>query len=518
MSPADIAMAHGDYAKAETLYASESQAAGNLGPDSDRLHAALIRAQLRQSKIAAAEKDALAWLSAQPTNSWALVAVSEVEWRKGQIHETVQTLEKARTLDFCNPQVHADSAIYYRFGGLFASANRELTLARKLDPIDDDIESEWIGLQPRAVQLAELTSYLQRATYLSDDDRKDLMQRKERLSAPPGSGCHLASSVTSTSIPFLSIQDSPESRPVWGLNVTLNGNQRRLEIDTGASGLVLSKSAAKALHLNAESHFVAGGFGDSGGVDSFYAKVKSIKIGALEFQDCDVAVIDENISEAVDGLIGGDVFSHFLFTLDFPGRLVKLDPLPPRPGDTAEHNVPSLETGVSIDSGAPQDPYRDPSMKDWDAIWRNGHELILPVQLNSPTAPQKLFIVDTGSFADLISPDAAREVGTVSKGSWIQMAGLSGEVKKTWSTGPMKLYFSHLVAPTEGMLSVDTGTMTRGAGIEISGFLGAPSLHQLTVSIDYRDYLIHFAYDPKRLHRCAAAEDTTGDWTLADCY
>ncbi len=518
MSPGDIAMSKRDYARAESLYADESQAAiksGNQpGPDADRLHAALIRAQLRESKIAEAEKDAVSWAAAQPNNSWALVALAEVQWREGKPNEALQTATSIRTIDFCNPQAHADLANIYRMAGLYASANQELTLARKLDPIDDQIERDWLRLQPRADQLSELTRYLDHATFLPEDERRSLERRKERLSEPPASGCRLVTPLSSASIPFRTIQDGPRSHTYWGLDVSFDGKHRSLEIDTGASGLILTHDAARALHLTPNFQFKAAGIGDGGDVESFVTKVASIKIGSLEFQDCDVQVLGKTPEgmSAQDGLIGGDVFSHFLFTLDFPGRTLKLEPLPPRPGDTPAGSATALETGVSAAPDLPKDAYRDPSMKDWDRVWRSGHQLIVPVQLNSAKGPSKLFILDTGSQMDLISPDAAREVGKVSKGSWVNIVGISGEVKKTWTTGPMTLYFSHLGAPNGGLLSIDTSRIGKETGVEISGFLGAPTLHQLTMSIDYRDNLVHFTYDPKRIRRCM------GDISIPDCY
>ena len=518
LSPADIAMSHGDYAKAEALYADEIQAAsqsGNQpGPDADRLHAALIRAQLRQSKLADAEKDAVAWSTAQPNNSWALVALAELQWREGRPNDTIRTIDKIRALDYCNPQAHADSAMLYRFSGLYASADRELTLARKLDPIDPQIELAWLRLQPPATKLTEITSLLNNAASLSANQTNTLAREKQRLFDPPAAGCHLATSTTSTSIPFHGIQDGPNAPTYWGLEVYFNGKQRRLEIDTGASGLILTKSAATALHLEPERTIKMGGIGDDGAVDSFVARVKSIEIGGLEFQNCDVQVLGTTPKGmgAQDGLIGGDVFSHFLLTLDFPGRTLKLDPLPQRPGDTAAANTPSLDTGVSDTFEQPQDAYRDPSMKDWVRVFRSGHNLIVPVGLNSAAGPWRLFILDTGASTDLISPDAAREIAKVDNGSMRGIMGISGEVKKTWTTGPMKLYFANLVAPNLGMIAIDTSNLGRSSGTEISGLIGAPTLHQLTFSIDYRDNLVHFTYDPKRLNRCVAGIK------MADCY
>jgi predicted aspartyl protease len=510
LSPGDLAFAHGDFDKAESLYTAESRHAS--GPGVGRLHAALLRAQLRQSKLTEAEDDALAWSSANPKDSWALTALTEVQWREGNVNDALHTLQAALAADPCNPQARALSATIFRMSARYASANRELTLARKLDPIDPAIELSWLRLQPRAAQLAELTRLLGQS-FLSDDDRKSLEHRRQRLADPPASGCRLVTPVASTAIPFRAIQDFSTGPTYWGLDVAFNGKHRSLQIDTGASGLILTRSAANALHLTPDFHFKAAGVGDDGDVDSFVAKVSSIKIGSLEFQDCDVQVLGKTSigTSGQDGLIGGDVFSRFLFTLDFPGRTVKLDPLPPRPGDTSAAGTPSLATGVSTASDQPQDAFQDPSMKDWDRVFRSGHDLILPVELK-PKGPWKLFLIDSGAFTDLISPDAAREVGKISKGSWVSIAGISGEVKKTWTTGPMTLYFSHLAAPNNGMLSVDTGRISKGVGVEISGLIGAPTLHQLTVSIDYRDNLVHFTFDPKRLRRCIEG------MPLVDCY
>lgn len=513
LSPGDIAMAHNDFAKAESLYTDEIKSS----PEADRLHAALIRAQLRQSKVADAEKNAVDWTAAQPKKPWAVVSVAEVDWREGNTDDAIKTLDKLSRMDYCNPFEHALLGNIYKMGAMYASANRELTLAHTLDPIDDEIEEEWMLLQPRAAQLQELTAYLQRSTFLTDKERKSLTDWKDRLSRPAGAGCHLATPVTSATIPFRGIKDGPESPTYWGLEVYFNGKMRRLEIDTGASGLVLTKSAANALHLEGESKIKSGGIGDEGDVDTTIANVKSIRIGNLEFQNCDVQILgaDPRAMEAQDGLIGGDVFSKFILTLDFPGHQLKLDPLPPRPGDTSANSSLALDTGVSADIQAPQDSYRAPSMQNWDHIWRAGHDIIMPVRLNKPANPWRLFIVDTGAGMDSISPDAARTVAKVQKGSWSDIYGVSGQVKKTWTTGPMTLYFSHLAAPNGGMIAFDTTRMARSDGVEISGFIGSPTLHQLTLSIDYRDNLVHFTYDPSRLVRCVDSVNITNS---SDCY
>ena len=74
--------------------------------------------------------------------------------------------------------------------------------------------------------------------------------------------------------------------------------------------------------LEAQSY----GVGDQGHKSSYVAYVDDIKIGSLEFQDCAVKVIDQTNIVDSDGLIGMDVFSRFLVTLDYPLRKLVLGP------------------------------------------------------------------------------------------------------------------------------------------------------------------------------------------------
>ena len=307
------------------------------------------------------------------------------------------------------------------------------------------------------------------------------------------------------------MQDGPTAPATWGLDVGFNGKTRRLEIDTGAHGLLLTRSAANALHLDIQEHTTSRGIGDDGDVATNIARVKSIRIGGLEFQDCSIGILQNNprAMSASDGLIGGDVFSSFLLTLDFPGRTLKLDPLPARPASD-DSNGPSLATDGSPEDRPVLDRYIDPTMKDWTKVFRSGHEIILPVSLNS--GPNRLFILDTGSALNLVSWQMAKPFAKVSKGSNIQVLGISGEVKQTYTTGPVTLSFAGLSQQSNGLVGMDTRMLGKNTGVEIAGFLGTPILHQLTVQIDYRDDLVHFTYDPKRLRRCAPGV------YIADCF
>jgi len=302
----------------------------------------------------------------------------------------------------------------------------------------------------------------------------------------------------------------------WGLHVLLNGSEAGLEVDTGASGLVIGYSIAQRAGLKPDSRIQIGGVGDKGPQGGFVAQVDSIRVGSLEFHDCTVQVSDREDIVGVDGLVGTDVFSNFLVTLDYPMRKFLLSQLPPRPSDASgpaetlntqggeqgASAAPAASTGTpspgaalaGVASGGPQDRYVSPTMKDYTPVFRSGHLLIIPTVLNGTT--QRLFMVDSGAFTSSISPEAARAVTKVRGGSPVGVQGISGEVKKLSTSDKIVLTFAGIEQRNNDLISFDTAGISRSAGVEVSGILGHTVLRELTISIDYRDGLMKFDYDP----------------------
>ncbi len=106
------------------------------------------------------------------------------------------------------------------------------------------------------------------------------------------------------------MQDANRIR-AFGLDVKLNDHNARLEIDTGAGGLLISRSVANRAGLQQFSKNETSGIGDKGHQAAYTAFVDSIKIGSLEFRDCEVEVLDQRSIIDSDGLIGTDVFLAF---------------------------------------------------------------------------------------------------------------------------------------------------------------------------------------------------------------
>jgi len=224
-----------------------------------------------------------------------------------------------------------------------------------------------------------------------------------------------------------------------------------------------------------------------------------------------VEVSDRRNVVDTDGLIGMDVFSDFLVTLDFPWRKLTLGPLPAYPGTAAA--APSLNTeegSGSDESGetasatketatvvkGPHDRYIAPEMQKWTTVYRVGHDMIVPTALNNKR--MRLFIVDTGAQSTSISPSAAREVTHVFSDPNSSVKGVSGNVSNVFVGNNITFRFAHLQQEHPNVLSFDMSGISKGTGTEISGLIGFDMLGLLVVKIDYRDGLMDFQYSADR--------------------
>ena len=153
-----------------------------------------------------------------------------------------------------------------------------------------------------------------------------------------------------------------------------------------------------------------------------------------------------------------------------PGRKLRLGQLPERPGEPQVK--PSLATDED-DSGSESDPnpaggkgngrnpaqvpkhfdrYIAPEMSSCARVFRFSHMLLVPTKINN--APGKLFLIDSGAWNNMITPDAAREVTEVHGDSDTIIKGLSGSVKKVYETSTVVLEFGSLRQENEDMVSV----------------------------------------------------------------
>jgi hypothetical protein len=199
-----------------------------------------------------------------------------------------------------------------------------------------------------------------------------------------------------------------------------------------------------------------------------------------------------------DGIIGPDVFQDFLIDLNFPDRKFGLSELPKQPG-VAEQSL-SLQSDENQPARL-HDRYIAPEMDSYERFYRFGHYILVPTLVNT-TANTRLFLMDTGAQYTSLSLDFARQVTKVHHDEDTTVRGLSGSVKNVYRADTVKLGFaqSHLMQQPDDLSAWDMSDISNSTGTEISGVLGFSMLWLLDVKIDYRDGLVHFSYDPNRLH------------------
>jgi Aspartyl protease/Tetratricopeptide repeat len=506
-SAAEQALLAGDYGKAAELYRADLAAK----PSDAELTAALARVLLRQQKLDDAKNAVEAGLAAKPESKTAqavlYTAQAEVRYREGLPWDAVNSLDAASKADPCLGRLHLVSARLAGLSSYYALERQEILLAHQLDPYDPDIRAAWIDTLPLEQRIHETETDLAAAQGKEKDEIARELDAMKRQQKEPHGACRMVSQKTSTQVPFAVLRYDAEHVRGYGLEVKLNSHGSRLQIDTGASGIVISHHIAQQAGIQSSYGITVGGVGDEGARAGYLGFAKSIQVGGMQFEDCAVTVVDDRRMGDldIDGLIGMDVFSNFEITLDYPMGKFSLSPLPKRPGEA----VSALQLQTNSEEGSrgeiqevPHNRYVAPEMKSYTPVYRVGHNLLVPVSLNQ--SRQRLFIMDTGAWATSVSPQAAREVAKVHRDISDTVKGLSGEVKRLYYVDKMQFVFARTAQEIGNVASLDMTETSRDIGLETAGFLGATTLQYMTLHLDYRDGLVKFDFDPNKVRHTEA--------------
>lgn len=505
LTPGEKAYLLGNTAQADSLFRDDLK----KSPHSLVPVIGLVHSLLREGKVDEADSTLQAELALAPDSVPLIVTLAEIQFRKAKVAEAAATADRAYKANPCNARLYLVRARIFRLNSMYASDRRSINVAHALDPYDSDISHAWIQTLPLKQKIEELKKFMADGKDMDPQERA----RNERNLAGlqneasnPGKTCHLVTPQDSTQIPFIPITVNNRRTGAWGLNVFFNNHEAQLELDTGASGLLVSRSIANRAGLRAGTRLEFGGVGNEGPQGGYTSYADSIRIGSLEFHDCLVAVSDSKDVVGIDGLIGANVFSNYLVTIDYPMRRLVLGPLPPLPSgnststslntnatDQGPASTPTSNAAPNTATG-PQDRYIGPTMNNYTPIYRVGHDLLVPTVLNGKA--QKLFLLDTGAFSSSISPQAAKEITKVRGGSPIQIRGINGAVARVSTSDVVIFQFAGIKQQNDDLFSFDTSGISRGNGIEVSGFLGSTILRQLTIHIDYRDGLLKCDFDP----------------------
>jgi tetratricopeptide (TPR) repeat protein len=461
-------------------------------------YAGLAHVYLKQKRVADAASAAAKAIEAGPNSADAHVAHAEVLFRQGNIVASERELAAVVNGGQHSARAYLDLAQVDEASSFYGRARSMIEMAHRIDPNDPDIRREWLLTLPRAERLKELKSYLASET---DDDAKDRIDLTRILSllqdeiAEPNRTCRQINRVSSTETRLEPLLEDPSHLRGYGLTVNFNGTSAKLMLDTGAGGILVDRRIAQKAGIKPLVETQIGGIGSKGKSGGYLGYADSIRIGELEFRDCMVEVFDKRSVLDDDGLIGSDEFADYLVDLDLAGQKFRLSELPIAPSLTSG---PAGLKAESEDRSEWHDPYVAPEMKSFTPVFRFGHMLLVPTWLND--APAKLFLLDTGAFDNMITPEAAREVTKIHGDDYDSIRGLNGKVAKVYTADKVKIRFAHFAQEREDLLAFDLSNISDSAGTEISGTLGFAMLWVLDIKIDYRDGLVNFTYDKKRFH------------------
>jgi hypothetical protein len=491
-SDAEKAFLAADYGKAEGLYrASLDKQTGD-----ETATVGLVHSLLRQQKVQQAADVVKTAVAAAPKSGAFLTLRGEVEFRQGQLWLVEPTVISAYKLDSCNPRTRLLFARISQVNSKYATARQQITLAHQLDPEDPEIRAAWIPTLPLDQRITETESYLSAPTGDDQDTLRMMhsdLDRWKKQSGQPERACRISSTASSAEIPFIKLAGWGGHPRAYGFEMNVNGTTARLELGAGEGGVTVYRSVAERAGLkkltDPEKSVIPGG------KPTYLAYADSLKLGKLEFQNCTLKVIDGSSPfDDGEGTIGVDAFADFLVTLDYPMRKMQLGPLPARPQETAAA-VATLKTDSSVDRMADganlHDRFMAPEMKDYSQIYRFGNSLVLPAALNGTDV--RLFLLNLGARETNVTPDVAKKISKVHEQ---EMGFGPGPAQKVLVADEITFNFAHLSQKVNGVVSVDTSWLSRIAGTEITGFIGANTLNVLVMHIDFRDGLVKFDYIP----------------------
>ena len=463
-TPADTAYSEGNYRTAEDLYGE----ALVQRPHDLQLSAALVHTLLHEAEISQASAQVNKMLAEDPRSAATLAALAEVQLHQGQPWQALDTLNRAAASDRCYARVHLIRSRTLRIDSMYASERAEIQSAYDIDPTDPDIRHAWLSIVSPAREIESIDKSLATMKDL-DLETRQKAQESIRSMLPllteNNQTCKILPAASSATLPLLPSYQDPKHIDGYRLEVQFSQSKARLQVDTAASGLYISKSLAE------QNGFQPGADAPAGTVH-----VDSVHIGPLEFRDCTVGVSDTPFAGKADGFIGTDLFASYLITLDHPAAKLTLAPLPQLSG--------ILPGDRSTDQTAP------PELRNFTPVYHRNQYLLVPVLLNNKT--RRLFLLDSGIRLSAMASDVAHSVSTTRVNFTNPMQTVSGSTIKIYRDS-FDFQFASLSLNHQGhILEFDPSAVDQSAGFEIAGMLGFDMLHSLTLHLDYRDGLVKF--------------------------
>ena len=476
--------------------AREYEALIAIGAQPGLAYAGLVRVYLKQNDLPDALEASAKALAIAPDAPEAHVAGGEVYFREGRIAEAQKEFAKFARKGVKNARAYLGMARIYEAESDYQKTTEMTDKAYEIDPSDPDVQSLWALNWLATVSLQDRITVLH--GYLADDPGDEDMrnelavfQDEARRNTSP---CRSSTKADSLETNLQPVSRSGAQPAGYGLKIGLNDVSATLLVDTGSSGILISSKIAEKAGIERIAPIRVGGIGANGAAPGYIGYAKTIQVGGLEFHSCYVDVLNGTSVTGRDGLIGTDTFSNFLVDLDFPRAKFRLSELPALQNEPAP--VEALDSRfVSLKIPEFAKRYDGPGMKSFTRVWRFGHDLLVPVNVNE--SGTFLFLVDTGAAESVISRDAARKVAIMHADAPLKVAGVNGRVVKVFRATGVTLTFANQMQRNLDLTSFDTTAFSNSTGTEVSGLLGFATLKNFEMTIDYRDGLIRFGSPSK---------------------
>lgn len=429
-------------------------------------YAGLVRSLLKADDVKAAEESSQKALTAFPDSAIIHAERGDVFYRGGFIPQAEDEYRAALKLDDKCARAWLGQgkvdAVYTRH----SKAKENIAKAHALDPQDSDAFYEWAIRLAYPENVAALERHL--AEFHNDPEaERHEREYKDFINALAGRKTWIpARDVDRAEIKMEALTVGPHMvLRGYGLRVRLNDHSTvTLLVDTGSSGITITRKLAEKIGARKLSEQAIEGIGKSGAAVGYKAWVDKVTIGDLEFHDCFVQATPREIAE-VDGIIGMDVFSKYLITLDLPARKLRLEPMPAR-----------------NNNGEPAKP------EAFSQTFILGHFLLLPTEVGKKATG--LFVIDSGSNANTISPELGRLMPEM-RAFNSPMSGTSGVVNSAFIADDATLRFAK-VNRNDRISTLDLHSVSKDLGIEISGQIGFSAMENMKLTINYRDGLVQF--------------------------
>ena len=438
----------------------------------------LVEVLLGSQRVDEASRVAAHALAAGPKVAEFHRLSGDVRFRQGDIAGAEKEYRAAATIDPNDARAVLGMARIFQAASVNHNAELLLHKAHDLDPEDPAIEAALERAEPDTpASLARWEEFLRTAPPGSPDSpmmrqlRAHIAEARKLAGRP---SAELVSPYAHYQIP-LNLEHSGERSTGFGISLSVNGAKDELQLDTGASGLLISARLAERAGVQRLADVDLAGIGSKGFTRGWLGFAERVQIGDVQFRNCMVRVPEKGSVGEHGGLIGADLFQRFLVKLNFRKRRLELDPLPGAPWD-GHSNV---------------DRYTGPELTGWSPFFRLGHYVLIPTRIGD--GPPVLFLLDTGSSFSMISSAAAPAVTKLRTDPRTRINGISGDVKGVYSADKVTLEFAHYRQVNQDITAFDLSGFSRSAGAEITGIMGLPLLTLFaSVTVDYRDGRVLF--------------------------